>query len=204
MELCCEDVISEIEKQTKQKTSHKVIVIAAIGVLLIAAVIVPVGIFLWSEVKDQTLVTSRISDLAFDKSEQCLKNMQLLGQAVLIYAEDHQGNYPPSLIALKGEYLTPDIYYLLVCPSDRTKERDENYTSYAYCLAGVNLNQRMTELKSYRIMLYEKKSYHKGYRNICCIDTHTEKIRESELIWRMSEDASLRRKDGWPDMPKDH
>jgi hypothetical protein len=59
------------------------------------------------------------------ESIQCVNNLKQIGLAVRIYAVDHGDTFPPDLLGLKQELVTPKV---LVCPDDPKKPKLEALT----------------------------------------------------------------------------
>jgi hypothetical protein len=76
---------------------------------------------------------------------RCVNNMKMLGIAARVWATDYGPGYPPDIMSMRAEMVSPAI---LICPSDdfRTPAPDwESFTavncSYEYLGAGANETQ---------------------------------------------------------------
>jgi prepilin-type processing-associated H-X9-DG protein len=111
---------------------------------------------------------------------KCMSNLRQIGQGLIMYASDHQGNLPPDLGTLvKTAGLTAMVF---VCPSARTHPPGQmtpdqladwvNANSdYIYIGANVNLSHVMAE----RVVCYEKDDDHGGKgMNLLFADGHVE------------------------------
>ncbi len=115
---------------------------------------------------------------------KCASNQRQIGQAILLYANDNQGKYPPDLGTLiKTEDITTQVF---ICPSGNTTlpphlttpdehaNRDNENSDYIYVGKGMT----STTAKSTDIVLYEKPDSHsKDGMNILYGDGHVEFLR---------------------------
>jgi prepilin-type processing-associated H-X9-DG protein len=118
---------------------------------------------------------------------KCASNERQIGQAILLYANDHQGSYPPDLGTLiKTEDITAQVF---ICPSGDTKvppglntpdqiaQWVNDHADYIY----VGKGMMMTTSKPTDIVVYEKPDSHNGDgMNILFGDGHVEFQRMSE------------------------
>jgi competence protein ComGC len=77
------------------------------------------------------------------QSISCVNNLKQMGLAARIYATDHNDAYPPDLLSMKNELVTPKI---LVCPNDPNHavtvaltwdNFDPSQSSYDYVTRGL-------------------------------------------------------------------
>ncbi|HXT42213.1 MAG TPA: hypothetical protein VN887_19555 [Candidatus Angelobacter sp.] len=77
------------------------------------------------------------------QSISCVNNLKQMGLAARIYASDHNDAYPPDILSMKNELLTPKI---LVCPNDPNHavvaaltwdNFDPSQSSYEYVTRGL-------------------------------------------------------------------
>jgi prepilin-type processing-associated H-X9-DG protein len=110
---------------------------------------------------------------------KCASNERQIGQAILLYANDHQGSYPADLgDLLKDEDLTAAVF---LCPSSNTSlpanmaQADlaawvKDHGDYVYVGAGLtNATAGATD-----VVVYEKPGDHKEGMNILYGDGHVE------------------------------
>jgi prepilin-type processing-associated H-X9-DG protein len=99
---------------------------------------------------------------------KCASNERQIGQAMLLYANDHRGNYPPDLGTLiKTEDITAQVF---ICPSGDTKvppgvntpdqiaQWVNDHSDYIYVGKGMTFSTS----KPTDIILYEKPDAHHG------------------------------------------
>jgi len=110
---------------------------------------------------------------------KCASNMRQIGMGILMYANDHQGNYPPDLGTLvKTGSVTAAVF---VCPSAKTSPpgqmtRDESAdwvnANSDYIYIGANLKQGADPSV---VVCYEKDDDHGGNgMNLLFADGHVE------------------------------
>ena len=77
------------------------------------------------------------------QSISCVNNLKQMGLAARIYASDHNDAYPPDILSMKNELVTPKI---LVCPNDPNHavtaaltwdNFDPSQSSYDYVTRGL-------------------------------------------------------------------
>jgi hypothetical protein len=144
------------------------------------------------------------------RRSSCMNNAYGIGLMMTQYAEDHEGDYPPSLgVLLKEGYLTTVKVFL--CPSSTDKlpgdfpkdlknadlavlNQIEDFGSYAY-VKGLR-HENSAEM----IILYDKPGHHRREGRNCLFDDgHVEWLAEAEFQKRMKEqEARLREVRGGP------
>jgi prepilin-type processing-associated H-X9-DG protein len=113
---------------------------------------------------------------------KCASNERQIGQALLLYANDHQGKYPDEMGTLvKAEEITPEVF---LCPTRESSLPPEVHTMTPdQQVAWVNANADYVYLgkgqtftsPADRIILYEKPGAHSGDgMNILYGDGHVE------------------------------
>ncbi len=116
----------------------------------------------------------------------CGKNLQQIGYACIIYAEENDGAYPPDLESLGSEYLSDQE--VLTCPSARKgwggcRARPTNPVDYAYIGAGIPADLP-ADLAGRLVLAYDKspanhdRDGHTPGFNVLFADGHVE--------WRLS------------------
>lgn len=122
----------------------------------------------------------------------CETTLNGMGKALLIYANDYEDKWPPTLEALvdKAEFPRSD----LVCPAMRGKP---GYASYVY--RGVDSGGTSTDPDM--IMVHDKAGNHEGGRNVVFVDTHVEWVTEERFQELIARDNRLRRQRGLPEKP---
>jgi prepilin-type processing-associated H-X9-DG protein len=112
---------------------------------------------------------------------KCASNERQIGQGILLWANDHKGQYPPTLgdLATDGD-LTPEVFicpsgntalpkdYKTMAPADLAKWVNE-HADYVYVGAGQN-----TMIGADQVVLYEKPADHTTGMNILFGDGHVE------------------------------
>jgi predicted Zn finger-like uncharacterized protein/prepilin-type processing-associated H-X9-DG protein len=101
---------------------------------------------------------------------KCASNMRQIGQAVLLYANENQGHYPPDLVAvLRTQDVTSDVF---VCPTTNDKAAPPGATpqsatlpqgSLSYIYVGKNLTSGATKSD---VVLYEPFTNHNDGTNM--------------------------------------
>jgi prepilin-type processing-associated H-X9-DG protein len=111
---------------------------------------------------------------------KCASNERQIGQAILLWANDHRGKYPPTMGDLLDEPITVDAF---ICPSGDTAlpagyktmgQADlakwvNEHADYVYVGAGQN-----TMIGADQVVLYEKPADHTTGMNILFGDGHVE------------------------------
>jgi prepilin-type processing-associated H-X9-DG protein len=113
--------------------------------------------------------------LAFTEQMTCGTNVSGMGKACLIYANDHDDQFPPDLDTLMDVAQMPKNCAMsqkgLICSATGIKG------SYGYCADGLDYSCEPT-----LIVAYDKKGNHpEGYRNVLFLDTHVEWITEARF-----------------------
>ena len=124
--------------------------------------------------------------------QQCTATLNGMGKALLIYANDYEDKWPPSLETLVkyAEYPRSG----LVCPAMRHRP---DYESYVY--RGVDTGG--TSVEPMIIMVHDRAGNHEGGRNILFVDTHVEWVSEERFQELIAQDNALRRKRGLAEKP---
>lgn len=119
----------------------------------------------------------------------CGTNVSGIGKAVLIYANDHEDNLPPTLEDLHKVELSEKG---MRCPAVKTKD------SYVYRGSGLHISHSLD-----LIVLYDKKENHHGtnHRNVLFLDTRVEWVPEERFQELIRQDNAYRRKKGLPELP---
>jgi prepilin-type processing-associated H-X9-DG protein len=114
------------------------------------------------------------------KRAKCASDERQMGEACLLYANDHAGKYPANVADLLDQALDPHIF---LCPASNTT-LPANYATmaradlarwltdhgdYVYCGAGLT-----TGADPAQIVVYEKPEDHKTGMNILFADSHVE------------------------------
>jgi prepilin-type processing-associated H-X9-DG protein len=122
----------------------------------------------------------------------CGTTLSGMGKAMLIYANDYNDEWPPSLETLveKAEYPRSG----LVCPA--MKHRPD-YKSYVY--RGVDTGG--TSVEPNIIMVHDRAGNHPGGRNVLFVDSHVEWVTEEEFQKLIERDNELRRGRGLSEKP---
>ncbi len=122
----------------------------------------------------------------------CGTTLSGMGKAMLIYANDYDDEWPPSLKTLveKAEYPRSG----LICPA--MKHRPD-YESYVY--RGVDTGG--TSVEPDIIMVHDRAGNHKSGRNVLFVDSHVEWVTEDEFQKLIEHDNALRRQRGLPEKP---
>ncbi len=124
--------------------------------------------------------------------QECTATLNGMGKAMLIYANDYEDKWPPSLEMLVkyAEYPRSG----LVCPAMRYRP---DYQSYVY--RGVDTGG--TSVDPMIIMVHDRAGNHEGGRNVLFVDTHVEWVSEARFQELIAQDNALRRKRGLPEKP---
>ncbi len=122
----------------------------------------------------------------------CGETLGGMGKAMLIYANDYEDEWPPSLETLveKAEYPRSG----LTCPVMRHRP---DYTSYVY--RGVDTEGCWVEPSM--IMVHDRAGNHPDGRNVLFVDTHVEWVTEERFQELIEQDNRLRRGRGLPEKP---
>jgi prepilin-type processing-associated H-X9-DG protein len=106
----------------------------------------------------------------------CLSNLKQIGLACHVYADKHDGKFPPYLDVLFPDYL-PDKK-VLICPS-ASHEGKSGSSDYVYAAGGT------TKAKD-QILAYDNTGNHRGVgRNVLFTDGHVEWMMESTFQQRL-------------------
>ncbi len=73
------------------------------------------------EVKDAEAVSERAQSI------QCVNNLKQLGLAVRVWATDNEDQFPPDVLSMTNEIVTPKV---LVCPADDLRHPAADWASY--------------------------------------------------------------------------
>ncbi|MBN1362894.1 MAG: hypothetical protein JW993_20010 [Sedimentisphaerales bacterium] len=122
----------------------------------------------------------------------CGTTLSGMGKAMLIYANDYDDKWPPSLETLveKAEYPRSG----LICPA---MKHQPDYASYVF--RGVDTVGTSAEPSI--IMVHDRAGNHRGGRNVLFVDSHVEWITEEDFQKLIAHDNALRRKRGLPEKP---
>ncbi len=123
---------------------------------------------------------------------QCGTTLSDMGKAMLIYANDYDDKWPPSLETLveRAEYPRSG----LLCPAMRHRP---DYESYVY--RGVDTGGCWVEPMI--IMVHDRAGNHEGGRNVLFVDSHVEWVTEERFAELVKQDNELRRKRGFAEKP---
>ncbi|HNY80124.1 MAG: hypothetical protein RBS72_03665 [Sedimentisphaerales bacterium] len=123
---------------------------------------------------------------------QCGTTLSGMGKAVLIYANDYDDKWPPTLETLveRAEYPRSG----LLCPAMRHRP---DYESYVY--RGVDTGGAWVEPMI--IMVHDRAGNHEGGRNVLFVDSHVEWVTEERFAELVKQDNELRRKRGFAEKP---
>jgi len=118
----------------------------------------------------------------------CGETLNGMGKALLIYANDYEDQWPPSLQTLveKAEYPRAG----LTCPVMRHRP---DYTSYVY--RGVDTVGTFVEPSI--IMVHDRAGNHPGGRNVLFVDSHVEWATEERFQELIEQDKSFRKVCGY-------
>ena len=119
---------------------------------------------------------------------QCPTNLRMLGQGLLLYANDHKGKYPQTL----GEVAEEDMAWnAFICPATNKQpppadvQKDpKKLTAWAnqnldYIYLGATMNPNMP---AERILVYENPANHPGAGvNVLFNDGHVELLKEADF-----------------------
>ncbi len=123
---------------------------------------------------------------------QCGTTLSGMGKAMLIYANDYDDKWPPTLETLveRAEYPRSG----LLCPAMRHRP---DYESYVY--RGVDTGGVWVEPMI--IMVHDRAGNHEGGRNVLFVDSHVEWVTEERFAELVKQDNELRRKRGFAEKP---
>lgn len=124
--------------------------------------------------------------------KQCDEVLSSLAKGMLLYANDHDDKWPPSLEVLVETQEYPLSY--VRCPA--MGHRPE-YASYVY--RGVDTGGVWVEPMI--ILMHDKAGNHKGGRNVLFVDSHVEWVTEERFAELVARDNELRRGRGFPEKP---
>jgi len=122
----------------------------------------------------------------------CGTELSGMAKAFLIYANDHDDKWPPSLATLVDTVEYPRLG--LTCPAMRHKP---NYTSYVY--RGVDTVSTSSDPSL--IMVHDRAGNHPGGRNVTFVDSHVEWVTEERFQELIAQDNRIRREAGLPEKP---
>ena len=106
---------------------------------------------------------------------KCMNNLKQIHLAMVMYRNDHDDDYPPTLQALiKGKYITRKV---LECPGKRSKVK--NRVDYGL----VRTAKR--KLKNDDILVYDRKGNHTDGRNVLLVDGQVLWLKEADFRKRM-------------------
>ena len=118
----------------------------------------------------------------------CASNLRGISQAILIYSNDHDDQFPPDLETLIAAAEMPAKG--LVCPVVGTQG------SYAYRGAGLSV-----KLPPQIVVAHDRAGSHDGGRNVLFLDTHVEWVTEQRFAELIRADNEIRREQGLPELP---
>lgn len=123
---------------------------------------------------------------------RCGTTLSGMGKAMLIYANDYDDKWPPSLETLveRAEYPRSG----LLCPAMRHRP---DYESYVY--RGVDTGGVWVEPMI--ILVHDRAGNHEGGRNVLFVDSHVEWVTEERFAELVKQDNELRRKRGFAEKP---
>jgi len=122
----------------------------------------------------------------------CGEELSGMAKALLIYANDYEDKWPPSLATLVDTVEYPRSG--LTCPAMRHKP---DYESYVY--RGVDTGG--TSAEPMIIMVHDRAGNHPGGRNVTFVDSHVEWVTEERFQELIAQDNRLRRGRGLPEKP---
>jgi hypothetical protein len=122
----------------------------------------------------------------------CATVLSGMGKAFLIYANDHNDEFPPDLETLVDtvEYPRSD----LICPAMRHRP---DYESYVY--RGVDTGG--TSVEPNIILVHDRAGNHEGGRYVLFVDSHVEWVTEERFQELVARDNELRRGRGLAQKP---
>ena len=129
----------------------------------------------------------------FAQQMACGTNVSDMGKAILLYANDHNDQMPPSLDILKNQDLMPKNCAMpekgLICPGVGTTD------SYGYCGDGLDCSCEPTV-----ILVYDKKGNHaESFRNVLFLDSHVEWVSEERFQELAAKVNQVRKERGLPE-----
>jgi prepilin-type processing-associated H-X9-DG protein len=165
--------------------------------LIIAAVLV--AAFLYAD------ITSVRNGSSSAPRVQCTSNLRQLGQAIFLYADEHNGAYLDSLgTILLSEDITPDTFIcpattntVAKAPTTQAEADDINagrHVSYLYLGNGFNTKTTPTDA----IVAYEPLSNHGNGMNLLFGDGHVEFIDKTAAAEFLSQISTGTRPVRWP------
>ncbi len=122
----------------------------------------------------------------------CGTTLSGMGKAMLIYANDYDDKWPPSLETLveKAEFSRSG----LICPAMKYRP---DYKSYVY--RGIDTGG--TSAEPGIIMVHDRAGNHPAGRNVLFVDSHVEWVTEQRFQELIERDNRLRRAGGFPEKP---
>lgn len=149
--------------------------------------------------KDQSMnLTAHLLIPAFVETDQvteriaCGSNLSGIGKGILIYANDHNDKFPPSLETLVDTVDFPREG--LACPSTG---RNPDYSSYVY--RGVDL--KGVSCPPGLIVVHDRKGNHRDGRNVLFVDSHVDWVPEEEFSDRIERDNEMRKRYNYKTKP---
>ena len=131
------------------------------------------------KIESFTIDPSRVWKLEEKITIACVRNLQMIGMAMHIYAIDNNGKFPPNMRALEHYQQDFSIHGLSLFSCPVTDDKIENWgqvdtnSSYVY-IPGLTLKD-----DSITILLYERKYNHRkdngrGWKTFLFLDGHVE------------------------------
>ena len=134
----------------------------------------------------------------------CLANLNQLGQALQMYASDHEGRFPPSKHWATSIEPVAKSRELFLCPNDRRKEKQSDdglETSYTYSVRAGSLPLKLIGNPAAAGVLYDGTALrgleeavafrHDHGANVCYADGHSKWISlkafpEESALWAVA------------------
>ena len=140
-------------------------------------------------IMEEAVATSLMRSHRIKTQYACGSTVSDLGRAVLIYSNDHNDQFPPTLEDLRATDLRERG---IQCPAVKTKD------SYVYRGKGLKVSHSYDS-----IVLYDKRANHDGtnHRNVLFLDSHVEWVAEERFQELIRKDNAYRRKIGLPELP---
>jgi prepilin-type processing-associated H-X9-DG protein len=181
-------------EQTPRRRSKTNVLVWVVGTVVLGGMLISV------------LLPSLCRSSETSNRAKCASNLHQIGLAILLYAQDNSGQYPPSLAVLPGqEQITPAV---MICPSSNDEASfaadtagvvtelsaaETNAPGHKHCLSyvynGKGLNIKTAPATA--IVVYEPLENHQGDgTNVLFGDGHAEWI--DKTAWpRAAADAGI-------------